>query len=64
LEENYFPLFFGDSSEPNYTFVFMKKAFEDLYHEHFRAVLRFAMSVTGRRDTAEDLTTRGCRAGC
>ena len=33
------------------------KAFEDLYHEHVRAVFRFAMSVAGRRDTAEDLTS-------
>ena len=33
------------------------KAFEDLYHEHVKAVFRFAMSVAGRRDTAEDLTS-------
>ena len=33
------------------------KAFEDLYHEHVAAVLRFAMSVAGRRETAEDLTS-------
>lgn len=33
------------------------KAFEDLYHEHVAAVFRFAMSVAGRRDTAEDLTS-------
>ena len=33
------------------------KAFEDLYHEHVKAVFRFAMSVTGRRETAEDLTS-------
>jgi RNA polymerase sigma-70 factor (ECF subfamily) len=33
------------------------KAFEDLYHEHAKAVFRFAMSVAGRRETAEDLTS-------
>ena len=33
------------------------KAFEDLYHEHVAAVFRFALSVAGRRDTAEDLTS-------
>jgi RNA polymerase sigma-70 factor (ECF subfamily) len=33
------------------------KAFEDLYHEHVAAVFRFAMSVAGRRETAEDLTS-------
>jgi RNA polymerase sigma-70 factor, ECF subfamily len=31
-------------------------AFEDAYRRHFASVLRFAMSVTGRRDVAEDLT--------
>lgn len=33
------------------------KAFEDLYDEHVAAVFRFAMSVAGRRDIAEDLTS-------
>lgn len=33
------------------------KAFEDLYREHVQAVYRFAMSVTGRRQAAEDLTS-------
>ena len=33
------------------------KAFEDLYREHVQAVYRFALSVTGRKDTAEDLTS-------
>ena len=33
------------------------KAFEDLYREHVRAVYRFAMSLVGRRDAAEDLTS-------
>lgn len=33
------------------------KAFEALYREHVQAVYRFAMSVAGRRDTAEDLTS-------
>ncbi len=31
-------------------------SFENLYHAHAAAVLRFAVSVTGRRDVAEDLT--------
>jgi len=33
------------------------KAFEDLYREHVHAVYRFAMSVTGRKEAAEDLTS-------
>jgi RNA polymerase sigma-70 factor (ECF subfamily) len=33
------------------------KGFEALYREHVHAVYRFAMSVTGRRDAAEDLTS-------
>jgi RNA polymerase sigma-70 factor (ECF subfamily) len=33
------------------------KAFEVLYRDHVQAVFRFAMSVTGRRETAEDLTS-------
>jgi RNA polymerase sigma-70 factor (ECF subfamily) len=33
------------------------KAFEVLYREHVQAVFRFAMSVAGRRETAEDLTS-------
>jgi RNA polymerase sigma-70 factor (ECF subfamily) len=33
------------------------KAFEDLYREHVQAVFRFAMSVVGRKETAEDLTS-------
>ena len=31
--------------------------FEDLYREHVQAVYRFAMSVSGRKETAEDLTS-------
>ena len=33
------------------------KAFEDLYREHVPAVYRFAVSVVGKRETAEDLTS-------
>jgi len=33
------------------------RAFEDLYREHVQAVFRFAMSITGQRETAEDLTS-------
>jgi RNA polymerase sigma-70 factor, ECF subfamily len=31
--------------------------FEELYHQHAPAVFRFALSVAGRRDLAEDLTS-------
>ena len=31
--------------------------FEDLYRQHAQAVFRFALSVTRRRDIAEDLTS-------
>ncbi len=31
--------------------------FEDLYHLHERAVFRFALSITRRREVAEDLTS-------
>jgi RNA polymerase sigma-70 factor (ECF subfamily) len=31
--------------------------FEDVYRQHVQAVYRFAMSVAGRRETAEDLTS-------
>lgn len=31
--------------------------FEDLYHKHVGSVFRFAMSVAGNRETAEDLTS-------
>lgn len=31
--------------------------FEDLYREHAQAVFRFALSLTRRRDVAEDLTS-------
>jgi RNA polymerase sigma-70 factor (ECF subfamily) len=31
--------------------------FEDVYRQHVRAVYRFAMSVAGRKETAEDLTS-------
>jgi len=31
--------------------------FEDLYRQHVRAVFRFALSVAGNRETAEDLTS-------
>jgi len=33
------------------------KALEDLYREHVHAVYRFAVSVAGRKETAEDLTS-------
>jgi RNA polymerase sigma-70 factor (ECF subfamily) len=32
-------------------------AFEDLYRDHVQAVFRFAMSVAGRKEIAEDLTS-------
>jgi len=31
--------------------------FEDTYRTHVQAVFRFALSVVGRRDVAEDLTS-------
>lgn len=31
--------------------------FEELYHQHVQAVFRFALSVAGRRELAEDLTS-------
>jgi RNA polymerase sigma-70 factor (ECF subfamily) len=31
-------------------------SFEDLYRQHVQAVFRFALSVVGKRETAEDLT--------
>jgi RNA polymerase sigma-70 factor, ECF subfamily len=34
----------------------MNRAFEELYHQHVETVFRFAMSVVGRREMAEDLT--------
>ena len=33
------------------------RAFEDLYREHVQAVFRFAMSIVGHREAAEDLTS-------
>src|SRR5262245_2972485 len=32
-------------------------SFEDLYRQHVQSVFRFAMSVTGSREEAEDLTS-------
>jgi len=32
-------------------------SFEELYRQHVRAVLRFALSITGDRATAEDVTS-------
>ena len=32
-------------------------SFEDLYRQHVQAVYRFALSVAGRKETAEDLTS-------
>lgn len=32
-------------------------SFEDLYRTHVQAVFRFAMSIVGNRETAEDLTS-------
>jgi DNA-directed RNA polymerase specialized sigma24 family protein len=31
--------------------------FEELYRQHVQAVFRFALSVAGKRDVAEDLTS-------
>ncbi len=36
--------------------VYPLETFEDLYRQHVQAVFRYAMRVTGRKDTAEDLT--------
>lgn len=33
------------------------ETFEEIYREHVQAVFRFAMSVVGQRETAEDLTS-------
>jgi RNA polymerase sigma-70 factor, ECF subfamily len=33
------------------------RTFEDLYRQHVQAVFRFALSVVGRKDAAEDLTS-------
>ena len=35
----------------------MGSSFEDLYRRHVQAVFRFALSVTGDRATAEDVTS-------
>jgi len=35
----------------------MGSSFEDLYRQHVQAVFRFALSVTGDRATAEDVTS-------
>ena len=32
-------------------------SFEDVYRQHVRTVYRFALSVAGRKETAEDLTS-------
>jgi RNA polymerase sigma-70 factor (ECF subfamily) len=32
-------------------------SFEDLYRQHVQAVFRFAFSIVGRKETAEDLTS-------
>jgi RNA polymerase sigma-70 factor, ECF subfamily len=32
-------------------------SFEDVYRQHVQAVYRFALSVAGRKETAEDLTS-------
>jgi RNA polymerase sigma-70 factor (ECF subfamily) len=32
-------------------------SFEDVYRQHVQAVFRFALSVAGRKETAEDLTS-------
>jgi RNA polymerase sigma-70 factor, ECF subfamily len=32
-------------------------SFEELYRQHVQSVFRFAMSITGRREEAEDLTS-------
>jgi RNA polymerase sigma factor (sigma-70 family) len=32
-------------------------SFEDVYRRHVQAVYRFALSVTGKKETAEDLTS-------
>jgi RNA polymerase sigma-70 factor, ECF subfamily len=33
------------------------RTFEEVYHQHVQAVFRFALSVVGRKDLAEDLTS-------
>lgn len=33
------------------------ESFEDIYHRHVESVFRFALRVTGNRETAEDLTS-------
>lgn len=38
-------------------FVFLMATFEELYHQHAQAVFRFALSVAGKREVAEDLTS-------
>ena len=37
--------------------VYTLGTFEELYRQHVQAVFRYAMRVTGRKDTAEDLTS-------
>jgi len=37
--------------------VFTMATFEELYHQHVQSVFRFALSVAGRRELAEDLTS-------
>jgi RNA polymerase sigma factor (sigma-70 family) len=32
-------------------------SFEDLYRRHVQAVFRFALSITGDKETAEDITS-------
>src|SRR5438034_7839140 len=32
-------------------------SFEELYRQHVQSVFRFAMSITGRKEEAEDLTS-------
>lgn len=46
-----------ESSDAGALFVYAMETFEDLYRRHVQAVFRFAMSVSGERETAEDLTS-------
>jgi RNA polymerase sigma-70 factor (ECF subfamily) len=47
----------GRSSDPARPLVYHMTSFEELYRAHVQAVFRFAMSVAGDRETAEDLTS-------
>src|SRR3954471_24304126 len=48
--------FFRASSKPASCFVIVME-FETLYRQHVPAVYRFALSITRRKEVAEDLTS-------